>query len=88
MNAFAERFIRTVRAECTDRMLIAGPRHLHGILNEFIEHYNAGRSHQGHGMGLRAPNDDPNVIAFPAPNERIQRRTILAGLIHEYRQAA
>ena len=88
MNALAERFIRTVRAECTDRMLIAGPRHLHGILNDFIEHYNAGRSHQGHGMGLRAPNDDPNVIASPTPNERIQRRTVLGGLIHEYRQAA
>lgn len=88
MNAFAERFIRTVRAECTDRMLVAGPRHLRVVLNEFVEHYNAGRSHQGHGMGLRAPNDDPKVIAFPVPNERIQRRTVLGGLIHEYWQAA
>ena len=88
MNAFAERFVRTARAECTDRMLIAGPRHLYAVLNEFVEHYNAGRSHQGHGMDLRAPNDDPNVIAFPTPNERIQRRTVLAGLTHEYRPAA
>jgi putative transposase len=88
MNAFAERFVRTARAECTDRMLIAGPRHLRTVLEEFIEHYNAGRSHQGRSMDLRAPNDDPNVIAFPAPIERIQRRTILAGLINEYQQAA
>ena len=88
MNAFAERFVRTARAECTDRMLIAGPRHLYGVLSEFIEHYNAGRSHQGHGMDLRAPNDDPNVIAFPTSSERIHRRTVLAGLIHEYRPAA
>lgn len=88
MDAFAERFVRTARNECTNRMLIAGPRHLHTVLNEFAEHYNAGRSHQGDGMGLRAPNDNPNVIAFPTPTERIQRRTVLAGLINEYRPAA
>ena len=88
MNAFAERFVRTARNEYTDRMLITGPQHLYAVLNEFIEHYNAGRSHQGHGMNLRAPNDDPNVIAFPTPKERIQRRTVLAGLINEYRAAA
>ena len=88
MNAFAERFIRTVRAECTDRMLIVGQRHLRAVLDEFIGHYNAGRSHQGHGMSLRAPNDDPCVIAFPTPSERIQRRTVLGGLIYEYQQAA
>jgi putative transposase len=87
MNSYAERFVRTVRAECTDRMLIAGQRHLRAVMAEFIEHYNAGRSHQGHGMGLRAPNDDPCAIASPAPSERIQRRTVLGGLIHEYWQA-
>ena len=88
MNAFAERFVRTARAECTDRMPITGPHHLGTVLNEFAEHYNVGRSHQRHGMDLRAPNDDPNVIALPTPNERIQRRTVLAGLINEYRPAA
>jgi transposase InsO family protein len=88
MNAFAERFVRTARAECTDRMLIAGPRHLHRVLAEFIEHYNTGRSHQGAGMALRAPNDDTNVLAFPTPRERIHRKTVLSGLINEYQQAA
>lgn len=88
MNAFAERFIRTVRAECADRVLIVGQCHLRAVLDEFTGHCNADRSHQGLGMGLRAPNDDPCVIAFPAPSERIQRRTVLGGLIHEYQQAA
>ena len=88
MNAYAERFVRTVRAECTDRMLIACERHLRLVLEEFIEHYNTGRSHQGEGLGLRAPNDDPNVIVFPTPAERIRRRTVLGGLISEYQQAA
>ena len=88
MNAYAERFARTVRAECTDRMLIIGERHLHAVLSEYVAHYNAGRSHQGHGMGLRAPGDDPDVLTFPVPADRIQLRPRLAGLINEYQQSA
>ena len=88
MNAYAERFVRTVRAECTDRMLIAGEQHLRAILSEYIGHYNTGRSHQGDGMGLRAPDDAPGVIALPASPTQIHRRTRLAGLISEYRKAA
>jgi putative transposase len=59
MNGTAERFVRTARAECTDRMLIAGERHARVIMAEYIKHYNAGRSHQGHGLGLRAPTTHP-----------------------------
>jgi transposase InsO family protein len=88
MSAYAERFVRTARAECTDRMLIAGQRHLHRVLEEFFEHYNTGRSHQGAGLAPRAPNDDPSAIQIPTPAERIQRRTILSGLTSEYQQAA
>ena len=88
MNAHAERFVRTARAECTDRMLIAGEQHLRAILSEYISHYNTGRSHQGKGMLLRAPDDSPDVIAFPGPPARIQRRARLAGLINEYQQTA
>jgi transposase InsO family protein len=88
MNAYAERFVRTARAECTDQMLIAGERHLRVILSDYIGHYNTGRSHQGKGMELRAPDDDPDVIASPIPAARIQRHARLAGLINEYRQAA
>ena len=69
-------------------MLIAGEQHLRAILSDYIGHYNTGRSHQGDGMGLRAPDDAPDVTAFPGPAARIQRRTRLAGLINEYRQAA
>ena len=88
MNAFAERFVRTVRAECTDRMLILGERHLHAVLTEYVEHYNTGRSHQGDGMGLRAPNNGPDTLAFPVPTDHIRRRAALAGLINEYQRAA
>jgi transposase InsO family protein len=88
MNASAERWVKTVRTECTDRMLIAGERHLRTVLDAYLEHYNQGRSHQGHGLELRAPDDDPNVIAFPTPSDRIRRRAVLGGLINEYEAAA
>ncbi len=88
MNAYAERFVRTARAECTDRMLVAGEQHLRAILSEYIGHYNTGRSHQGDNMELRAPDDDPEIIALPVPATQIQRRARLAGLINEYKQAA
>ncbi|MEY9895688.1 putative transposase [Catenulispora sp. MAP5-51] len=88
MNAIAERFVGTVRRECTDRILIANERHLRVVLDQYVAHYNAGRSHQGHGMGLRAPDDDPNVIPFPALADRIRRKRVLGGLINEYRKKA
>jgi len=69
-------------------MLIAGERHLRVVLDAYVEHCNAGWSHQGDGLDLRAPDDDHNVIAFPAPTDRIRRRTVLGGLINEYEQAA
>ena len=51
-------------------MLIASERHLRVILADYINHYNTGRSHQGEGMGLRAPDDDPDLITFPVPAAR------------------
>jgi transposase InsO family protein len=70
MNAFAERWIGSVRRECTDRMLIAGQRHLRAVLHRYADHYNAARSGEGHGVGLRAPDDDPNVIPPPRPHRQ------------------
>jgi hypothetical protein len=58
------------------------------VLSEYFSHYNTGRSHQGDGMELRAPNDAPDIIVFPGSATGIQRRARLAGLINEYRQAA
>jgi hypothetical protein len=67
-------------------MLIIGDRHLRVVLDQDTEHYNAVRSHQGHGLNLRAPLDDPNIIPFPA--HRVTRTKILGGLINEYDAAA
>ncbi|WP_319637698.1 integrase core domain-containing protein [Streptomyces milbemycinicus] len=79
-NAFAERWIRTARAECTDRLLITGERHLRTVLTMYAEHYNTGRAHRS--LGLRAPDDDPNVIPLPAAT--VRRRQVLGGLLNEY----
>ena len=46
-NAFAERFVGTVRRECLDRMLIFGRRHLERVLAEYVVHYNEHRPHRG-----------------------------------------
>ncbi|MGW9031556.1 integrase core domain-containing protein [Streptomyces sp. NPDC055722] len=84
MNAHAERFIRSVRAECTDRMLIYNEPQARHVLDQYAAHHNRGRPHRA--LQLRAPADDPDVISFPA--QRIQRHDILGGFIHEYRDTA
>ncbi|MEV5542345.1 integrase core domain-containing protein [Saccharopolyspora shandongensis] len=88
MNAFAERWIKSVRRELTDRILITSAWHLHRVLDRYVDHYNAGRSHQGEGIELRAPDDNPNVIPLPVPTSRIRCRTVLGGLLNEYQAAA
>ncbi len=84
-NAFAERWVRTVRHELLDRTLVWNQRQLHRLLQEFIEHYNEGRPHRS--LSQRAPNDkaDKPVIELATP---IRRTTTCAGLINEYRTAA
>ncbi len=82
-NAFAERWVRTVRSECTDRILIVCENHLRVVLDEYVDHYNRHRPHRS--LQLRPPRPD----ADPPPGEGpIQRRTVLGGLINEYHRAA
>ncbi|MEU7873144.1 integrase core domain-containing protein [Dactylosporangium sp. NPDC049140] len=83
-NAHAERWVRTVRRECTDQILISGERHLANVLTEYTAHYNGHRPHRS--LGQRPPNPPPQVIDLNAA--RVQRRPILGGLINEYSQAA
>jgi putative transposase len=87
-NAYAERWVRTVRAEVTDRMLIAGPRHLRAVLREYVAHYNRHRPHRA--RNLRPPDCD-DIVTAPVTDlamAPIRRRKILGGLINEYERAA
>ncbi|MEV6928133.1 integrase core domain-containing protein [Dactylosporangium sp. NPDC051485] len=83
-NAYAERFVRTVRAEVTDRMLIAGERHLRQTLDRYSRHYNGRRPHRS--LWLQPPRSDRPVVDLTL--ERIKRRPVLGGLINEYERAA
>ena len=83
-NAIAERFVRTVRVECLDWLLIVNRRHLERVLRVFVDHYNTQRPH-------RALKLQPPQPAQPPPTPtiaEIRRHDRLGGLIHEYRRPA
>jgi transposase InsO family protein len=83
-NSHAERWVGTVRRECTDRMLILGQRHLTAVLAEYARHYNDHRPHRA----LEQQPPCPIRITPSQPVIKIHRRPILNGLINEYTQAA
>jgi putative transposase len=84
-NAVAERFVRTVRAECLDWLLIFNRRQLEHVLRVYIDHYNRKRPHRG--LDLRPPDPDPPQPTQPASG-KIRRHDRLGGLMHEDYEAA
>jgi transposase InsO family protein len=97
-NAFAERFVRTVRSECLDHLLVVNEAHLGGILRSYARHYNGHRPHQGIAQEIPAPEETAPLAVVPTIDSRhrhhrhrpprIRRRDRLGGLIHEYELAA
>jgi putative transposase len=83
-NSHAERFAGTLRRECLDHVLILGERHLREVLAEYARHYNGHRPHQG--LQQEAPLRQPGRVVDITT--RIERRTVLGGLISEYHRAA
>ncbi len=83
-NAYAERFVLTVRTEVTDRMLIFGQGHLRSVLAQYETHYNGRRPHRS--RQLTPPR--PDHPAADLSQARIKRRPVLGGLISEYERAA
>ncbi len=85
MNAICERWIASARRECTDRILIAGRRHLRHVLAEYVDHYNTHRPHRTLGQ---QPPDGRADVAPADDNVRVGRRDRLGGPLHEYSQVA
>jgi putative transposase len=81
-NAYAERFVRSIRAECLDRLILLGERRLLRALHEFVTHYHEERNHQGLANELITPETRP----LRATEVRCRQR--LGGLLRYYHRAA
>jgi transposase InsO family protein len=80
-NAHSERFVRSIKHECLDRMILFGEQHLHRVVTEYLEHYNRERNHQGIG------NELIEGAAAKGVGD-IEYRARLGGLVKYYRRAA
>ena len=83
LNAFAERFVRTIKESCLDQMILVGEASLRRAVGEFIEHYHHERNHQGLGNQLIAP-----VATQTSRDCRIVSRERLGGLLKYYHRPA
>jgi putative transposase len=86
-NANAERWVRTVRSDCLDRMLILGRRHLERVLRVYTNHYNGHRPHRA--LQLAPPDSGgATPVSHTPAASGVRRQDLLGGLIHEYQRAA
>jgi len=80
-NAYAERFLRSIKEECLDRMIPIGESHFRRAVTEFVVHYHRERNHQGLENAL--------IEGAPTANGgRVHRQQRLGGLLNYYRRAA
>src|ERR1700694_1024895 len=86
-NAFAERFVGSIRRECLDHLIITSYHQVLRITRVYVDHYNHARPHRGIGLEVPEPR---NVLATSKENlgSSVIRRDILGGLIHEYERSA
>jgi putative transposase len=82
LNAYAERFVRSIKEECLSRIVPIGERHLRHAIEEYAAHYHLERNHQGIGNLLI------DGEAEPEPVERVRCHERLGGLLRSYRSAA
>jgi putative transposase len=84
-NAYAERFVRTIRQECLDHLVGVSRQHLESVLDKYVQHYNQARPHRGLHVGPPITRTFP---LSPIDNGTVTRLDILGGIIHEYVRAA
>ena len=82
-NAYAERFVRTSKESCLDRMILVGEASLRRALREFADHYHHERNHQGLGNRLVVP-----LTEQPTHEGHIACRERLGDLLKYYHRAA
>jgi transposase InsO family protein len=83
LNAYAERYVRSVKEECLSKMIPIGPRMLRGALHEHVAHYHLERNHQGLGNELITPRSGSQ-----RPGGPITRRPRLGGILNYYERLA
>ena len=83
LNAYAESFVRTIKRECLDKMILFGERHVRHVVDEYIDHYNEERPHQGIGNRLITEPEEPVPRDGP-----VLCRKRLGGLLRSYHRAA
>jgi transposase InsO family protein len=81
-NAYAERFVRSIKEECLDRLIPFGEGHLRRTIAEYVEHYHRERNHQGIENMLIAGSPGTGLLG------RIRRRPRLGGVLNYYERAA
>jgi hypothetical protein len=84
LNAIAERFVRSIKEECVERLILLGEGSLRKAIEEYVEHYHGERNHQGKGNVILFPSEEDRI---GAPEGEIQRRERLGGLLKYYRRA-
>jgi putative transposase len=82
-NAYAERFVRSIKEECLNRLIPIGERHLRRAITEYVEHYHRERNHQGTDNALIA-----GAAVGKGQRGHIRRRPRLGGLLNYYERAA
>ena len=85
-NAICERFLRSVRQECLDHLLILHERQLHRVLNAYVAYFNQARPHQG--IGQQIPEASRSALSSPQASEKVIALPVIGGLHHDYRRAA
>ena len=77
-NAFAERWVRSVRNECLDKVLVVNESHLRRVLREYVIYFNGARPHQG----LAQQSPIPRIL--PIADGPVRCRPVLGGILHDY----
>jgi transposase InsO family protein len=85
-NAICERFVRSVRQECLDHLLILHERQLQRVLNGYVAYFNHARPHQG--IGQQIPEPSRSALSSHQTDEKVIARPVLGGLHHGYHRAA